>query len=376
MALARDRDGRPVLRYNPSRSQAVEENASIARAVEHSGKTDVQALERIAEQQRPIKSRTVALELPPTVLGQDGGVKSFGRIGAKVYAEKRPLVEDLRAIAEKNTDSIFVIRDEQQVAFLAEKNLAPPPTVRVLEVRDTPSLVEHLSIATKSSGKNGPKSVIFFGESEAHVKALTLDLAADSSPRFNRMASELGARPSVQTEKFSGIVASDLKGRPSVTRGVSDGVTGWFRDILGRSAEIRPKESWSQLAVKDMDSTSVATVMKKAGWNTGQYGIPTAIKITFDRSPFAGSEEIDVVAGFSDSAGETAKGILLGAHKDVISSVPARGTSLLEYFMTLRNNLKALPDGKLKRLLLVIHDEHSKVLFTWIYLKTGTEKNA
>src|SRR6266700_6848602 len=28
MALARDRDGRPVLRYNPSRSQAVEENAS------------------------------------------------------------------------------------------------------------------------------------------------------------------------------------------------------------------------------------------------------------------------------------------------------------------------------------------------------------
>ena len=153
---------------------------------------------------------------------------------------------------------------------------------------------------------------------------------------------------------------------------VSSVFSRWNR----RSAEIRPKESWSQLAVKDMDSTSVATVMKKAGWNTGQYGIPTAIKITFDRSPFAGSEEIDVVAGFSDSAGETAKGILLGAHKDVISSVPARGTSLLEYFMTLRNNLKALPDGKLKRLLLVIHDEHSKVLFTWIYLKTGTEKNA
>src|SRR5262249_37292891 len=149
-----------------------EENApEIARAVEHSGEKDTQAIERIAEQQHPIRDRSVALELPAKSVKPASEIEGFGRIGTKVYLEKKPLVDDLRAIAEKNTDSIFVTRDEQQVAYVAEKNLAPPPPVRVLEIRDTPSLVERLSIATKSPGKNGPKSVVFFGESEAHVKA-------------------------------------------------------------------------------------------------------------------------------------------------------------------------------------------------------------
>ena len=126
-----------MLRYNPTWSQAVEENASeIARAVEHTGETDVQAIERIAERQHALRDRTVALDLPQKITEPADGVEGFGRIGLKVYTGKKPLIDDLRAIAERNTDSVFVIRDEQQIAYLTEKNLAPPPLVKVLEVRD------------------------------------------------------------------------------------------------------------------------------------------------------------------------------------------------------------------------------------------------
>jgi hypothetical protein len=38
--------------------------------------------------------------------------------------------------------------------------------------------------------------------------------------------------------------------------------------------------------VKEMDSGSIEALMKKAEWNTEHDGLPTAIEITFDRSPF------------------------------------------------------------------------------------------
>lgn len=367
IALARDQDGHPVLRYNPAQSQSVEENASeIARTVERTSEIDIEDIKRIVQQKHPVRDGASALELPMKFAPDPGYVEGFGRIGSKFYNGKKPLIDDLRAIAEKNTDSVFVIRDEQQIAYLAAKNIAPPPLIRVLEVRDTPSLIERLSVVTKGPDKNRPKSIIFLGEPEAHVKALALDLQGDSFADTERLASELGRRPFANEKPFSGILGRDFKGRRSLITGISEGVKDWFHNILSRATETLPKKSWSNVNVTELDSRSIEAILKKADWNSSRDGLPTAIKITFDHNPFSGSKEIDILAGFRDLQGKAAKETLFKAHNEAVAFVPEKGGSIAEYFATLRSSLKELPQQSLKSLVLVVHDKESKALFTRI----------
>ena len=127
--LSQNPDGTRTLYYNPGLSDSVESHATdLARAVEHRGETDSAALEALVKEPSFLRTRADALELVSSA--ELSAKKPFGRLGRRPYFGKEPFVQDLRAIAEKNDCCIFVARDEQQTAYITEKNPhAPPPTL-------------------------------------------------------------------------------------------------------------------------------------------------------------------------------------------------------------------------------------------------------
>ena len=72
-----------------------------------------------------------------------------------------------------------------------------------------------------------------------------------------------------------------------------------------------------------------------------------------------------MIAGFEPGDGGAGRASLLTAHDQTVARASVTGASLGQYLMTVRNRVKEMSQGRLKRLILVAHDDkETRTLFT------------
>jgi hypothetical protein len=352
-----------VLRYNPSlRNEVAARATDLARAVEHGKVRDTAELAKLIAQPVTSRSRLAALEVPPRKPGEMAIRDRWrGQLGERVYAGKEPFVEDLRTLAAKNNCCIFVARDEQQVAFATKENPHPPPAALVFEIRDTPSLVEHLKLTLDKTEHRKP--IVFFNVTESHAQALSLALAEGPIENSKLVANLADMSGSNLSSRVDGIIQADLKGRPSLLRSLTGTVRAEAREMLARLGVLEPKETWLKAKVGRLDRATSETLAKTAGWDTTRDGVPTGMVISFvDEATTA--PEVAVVAGFERTRLAAGEASLEKAHQESLSAVTGTGGSIAQYVMTLRNDLRKIPDAQLKRLVVVARDKQTAVLLS------------
>jgi hypothetical protein len=355
LALA-DTPSGVVLRYHPSKTDIVLERAGdIARAVEHGQVKSTNDLSRLLEGTIGTRTRAVALQIPERA---SDARPSFGRLGARAYAEKKPFVEDLREIAAKNECCLFVARDEQQVAYIARKNPSPPPPALVTEARDTPSVS---SVLKGTSGRRG-KTIIFLDQPEAHVRALALDLTADApSPRgLMEFARSIRAKAA---DRIDAILGTDLRGEGVVIRASELEGNVDTRAALSRFAVPLSPQSWSQAQIRTLDQNVAETLVARARWDVTRDGVPTAVAVSLP-SPTSSPLDVTVVIGVERSNIGAAHTALLASHQDVVATAATRQATMAQYVMTMKTNLQRLSDLQIKRLLFVVQEGLTKALFS------------
>jgi hypothetical protein len=363
-------DGTVVVQYNPRLSEYVEAHANeLARKVEHGGERNAAALAKLAKDPVPVRSPAAALELkePPLSIGNKAG---FGRLGGRVYQEKKLFVDDLRAIAEKNDCCAFVARDEQEVAYMAKPNAKPPPAVVVYEFPDNISLIEYL-------GSGNRKPVIFLDQPQAHVEALGIALAdrATGTPDFAALAKIFGSEPK-GARGISVFSHVDLDGRRSLLRVAADSLSDGGRRLFEKLGTLHPKDVWKAAKVRTIDQPRLAEMVEAAGWDRGRDGIPTGIMVTLEPRPADAPFQAAIVAGYTETRFTAGTTELAAVNQKVLSTVSERGGTLGEYLMTVRNQLRAMPQSELQRLVLVVEDRETKVLVTRIELRAQNEPGA
>jgi len=376
ISLVTDSHGKVVrLRYNPSEADGVEAHASeLARAIEHRGVRDPAELAKLIEEPSTIRPPKEALGLNASA--NDPPRKEFGRLGKRVFAEKSDFVLGLRTLAETNSCCIYVARDAEQTAFVAEPNLHAPPPILTFEIRDTPSLVEHLALFSKRTGTQNERAVIFLDEPASHVKALTLGLSEGlHDPQATTiMAAALGESLSEEgPNTVSAIAQHDLEGRSSVMRTLRETIVGPGRDLLKRLGVIEPRDHWASASVAEVQKAELDAMIANAGWEDSRDGLPSAIKVSFGGGGNGNvPPDVSVVAGFGPEDAGKGKLSLMASHKEAIARIPPEGASTAQYLMTVRNNLQKLPPEQIRRILLVAHDEaEKKILFTLLQKTVG-----
>jgi len=339
-------NGEVVVRYNPNEKEAVESHASeIAREVEHRGERNADVLLKILETNAPVRARNAALEVTTADLEK----APYGRIGGRAYSSKQEFVAKLRHISETNDCCLFIAQDEGRTSYLVEKNPSPPPTVLSYESRDTSTLVGILGKRGKR-GATADKPVIFIDQPEAHVKALTTSINEDIE--IAGWLREPGS------SKNSGIVETDLRGRRSVLRVVAD-IKGSARELLERMGVVEPAETWRQAQAAELSGPELADILKAAGWNENRDGLPSAIKVTF--GGISDTPEMSIVAGLRD---KNAAAHVMSAHTEAAAEASRKGATIAKYLATIRNDLRALPDDQIKRLVTVVQAGEHRTLVT------------
>jgi hypothetical protein len=366
LALVDDGMGNLILRYNPVHAEAIESHASsLARAIEHRGERDTSALMKLVELPTRIRPRPEALQLPSTEpLREVATQKAFGRLGARVYQEKKAFVEDLRKLAEKNDCCVFVARDERQIAYVAEPHPNPPPGIRTIEIRDTPSLVDHLTLWSRRAGTREERAVIFFGEQEAHIQALSIGATGAPNARIATLVEAVGEAAKKAPGDVAGIMHSDLHGRRSVLRTLGDAIEARSRAVLELIGVRRPKQTWRRARVANLEGERLDQILRAADWNPSRDGLPTAISMSFTTGGSRIAPEVAVVAGFVEEGTAAGRVHLQSAHADALAAASIDGATLAQYLMTVRNQLRGVPDSQLRRLVMVVEDEQGRTLFT------------
>ena len=277
-----------------------------------------------------------------------------------MYETKEPFVEELRTIGEANPQTVFVARNKSGEAFIAEPNPKPPPSVRIVEVRDTVSMINRLGYYADRARAGPPQSIIFFGEPEAHVRALTLGLATPDAPPA-ALARELTNGNSA--ERVSGVLVADKRGKLTSLRTISESFGVLKRRIFERTAQVRPREAWARTTIESVESHQVGALLERAQWNVERDGTPTAVRLTLGRE--GGAPEVaDIVAGLADNNPEARVRVVRAAHEQAVGTVDQDGATLVQYIGELRAKLHNLSDEQLKRLIIVIHDGDEQILFT------------
>ncbi len=362
----------PVLRYNPSLADSVAEQATrLARAVEHGGLKDAARLQDIAGRPVSPRPRQQALDMPADgiAFGRDvraAGAEAWsGWIGKRRYTQRADMVEDIRGLAEANDCCVFVARNQQQQAYVARRNLSPPPGSRVAEVRDTASLRAHLA---EVSHGNGGKPVIFLGYSPAQVKALSTGLGVSTAPSV----------PSALKAMARWLGGGGSKGPPRPPRGA----TVAFPDPANRGSTLEllafkkgkpvsPRQSLRSLLrqgearrvtkVAEVEPAGVDAMLRNAGWNRQVDGLPAAVALTFS-APGKAGQRVNVVGGFATGDLAWGRQQLAGALDP--QRIGSRSGTVLQQLARLKNELHELMGPKLKRLLYVIRDREDEIIFS------------
>ncbi len=365
IALVETKEGF-VLKYNPTKHDAVSARAGdLARAVEHRQVEDVKRLAQIVDEPVAARSRLAALEMQSGAKSQNGK-RWAAQLGTRVYAEKKPFVEALRAMAEKNGCCAFAARDRNGFTYIAEQNSKPPPSVRVVEARDTPSVSMYVREA--SAKRSSP--IVFLDESPDHLRAVTMNLRTeDDGKRLENLASELGNRPprDLASSVPVSISYSDVEGRASsleareVTGNVRD--RGFFSRVAHWMGVVPSKQAWRQANVDVLDQTAVEAFVRRAGWEADRDGTPTAVVISFDEPGLSGTQSLHVVAGFDREQFQHGQDSLRAINQQSLNLAAERGAGILQYFMTVKNELRAQSAVRLKRLVFVVGEGETETVF-------------
>ncbi|HVT14660.1 MAG TPA: hypothetical protein VHQ90_00575 [Thermoanaerobaculia bacterium] len=356
-----------VLRYNPSRADSIAAKATdLARAVEYGKVRSTEQLARILEEPIEARPRRAALEIPAETTSPGASArfdKWAGRLGNRVYTERAAFVEDLRGMAETNECCVLVARDQQQSTFITEPNPTPPPAVlRVIEIRDTPSLNAYIRKAA-NSGESRP--MIFLDQPQDYVQALTLGLENRSSPPLSKLAQWLGLKGSRAAEQGLTITHFDLSGRPTSLR-LTDGASGGST-LLGRLATIlKRSQSWREAQVTELEPQTAEAYAQLAGWNTERDGVPAAVVVTFQ--PQGQRLDLGIVAGFEPGDLAAGQEKLRAVHQQSLADALAKDATVVQHFMTTKNELRSLSDLQIKRLMFVVKEGQTQTLISRLEL--------
>jgi hypothetical protein len=160
-----------------------------------------------------------------------------------------------------------------------------------------------------------------------------------------------GEQPS--SRRISGIMQPDLRGQRSVLRVWADTLKAQHSKLLERLGIVEPVQTWQRATVKSLDSRSVRDVVSAIGWNDATDGVPTAIKVSFETQE---TPDVSIVAGFESQDAPEGSVHLIDAHRDSISIASQKSGTLAQYMMTIKNQLRALPQARLRRLLLIVEE--------------------
>ncbi len=358
-----DAQGRAVLRYDAAHADAVRAHAGeLARAVEHEGVMESEALGRIAGEPAQVRSAAVALGQPagePVAIGTSPG---FGRIGGRGYAGKKAFVDEMRGLAAQNDCCVFVARDDNQLAYVTEINLKPPPLAIALEFRDTPSLTAQLVLLSKRAGRPDERAVIFLDAPPDHVQGLLRSMKSGPEDVSDLISLAEGLRSGAGNNErnVSAIVQRDLSGTPSWLRALGDTT----RELLGHAGMVRPREVWANAEMEVVDGAPLEGLLQKAAWDKGRDGLPTAIKVSFEPVAPYRSSSVSMVAGFDEQSLPEGSEALVDANRQARALALSRGASAAQYLTTVRAQLAGLPPDRLKRLLLIVEEDEARALFT------------
>jgi hypothetical protein len=360
-----------ILRYNPSEANQVESHASeLARGLEHQGIEDANGLNPILSEQIEVRPRPKALQLEGTFEGATEPPERWtASIGSRVYTGRESFVGDLRTIAEQNDCCVFIANGQGEVGYAVEKSLHPPPVSVAIEIRDTASLNEFVKAVSLRKAGQGPKEVVFFDVPASHVDAVALGVAkgfdeASAGGAFDvAFVKELAKGNSSHVDAIEAI---DLRGRPSLLKSLAEAVEAKGRELLTRMGVVESRVTWNAARVETLDAGGTEQLLHSAGWDTERDGFPTAVKLSFAGNG-SGSLPPDatLVAGFEQQGLPNAQR-LLGASEQARSAASSQGGSLAQYYLTVKNDLRQMPEVQVKRLLLVVHDGDTRVLFTWL----------
>lgn len=354
-----------VLQYNPAKASLVESHAAeLARAVEHQRVRDVNELSRIAlNTPQPVRARSVALELTPSIGAREAWT---AKLGERVYTNKVAFVDDLRSIAEKNDCCIFIAHDDNEVAFATEQNLKPPPATLVYEIRDTPSLDGFIKTASDRVGTKNERALIFFDTPEAHVRILGIGAEGTPELKLAGMADILGERTSGNVEsRLDGLAQRDLAGRKSLlqslTRVTESRVKALFARITARETAI----TWKSAEVNTLERQETERFVAGIGWDSSRDGSPTAIALRFRGNP--GKEpplDVAVVAGFRENDASAGQARLMTSHRNTLKIAAEKEASIAQYVMTVRNDLRQMPDIRMRRFSVVVKNGPTRSLMS------------
>lgn len=360
--LTIENDGRvAVVLYNPDQADAVETNAAaLAREIEHGRIDDPATLRQLIHDTRPVRTPRAAVELAAD--GTEPSPKTtFARIGERVYEGKIPFVEDLNEIAEQNDCCLFIAADEQQVSYVAQKNALAPPPVVTYEIRDTPSLVEHLR--ARAQGDNAAdKPIVFLDQPDAHVGALLMNLGEGDGGGgdISNLATLIAGEPP-DPPRTSGLVQNDFDGNRSVLN-VFVGTEGRRPvDLIPKLVRKQPRSAWVSATVTRLSREDISAILTTAGWNDARDGLPTAVKVSIGTGE---AQDISVVAGFEQTGGGSAEQNLLNANNYATGKAAEQAGSLSQYLLTIKSRLKTHSDARLRRLLMVVQESEGKTLLT------------
>ena len=354
----------PKVLYNPAKASLVEAHATeIARAIEHGHVTSGAQLEKIIVSAVPNRTRFEALGLPKAAAGAPD--RWSARLGNHLYTEanKPEFVSNLSGMAEKSACCEFVAYDDNGIAFATERSPHPPPLIVTYELRDTPSLAEHVEAAAKQG-----RPLIFLGASEDRVEALALQATVGNGKGrdLNEMAEWLGRQESgAKGPRVDGIAADDLTGNRGFLKGLADRFSAGAWELLTRLTMKEPAPSWTQAEVSRLEEGPARDLVRSIGWDPGKDGVPAAVMMKFSGGN-AGLPPVDVsvVAGFSDANLPIGRQNLYAIHEKNFALASARQESLFRYMLSMKKELTNLPGGRAERIAFLVRHGNNRQLLS------------
>jgi hypothetical protein len=353
------------VRYNPSKASLVEGHATeLARAVEHRHVNGVADLEKIASAPITPRTRTVALQLPRTIVPGSPSDAWSAKLGSHVYTQKTEFTGHLSVMAERSSCCEFIGYDDKGVAFATERSLKPPPASVIYELRDTPSLSSYVDTAAKKG-----RALIFLDTPEGHVEALRLQTASGKNGQnLREMAEWLGKqRPSADQPRFDGIAATDLNGEVGVLKTLANKAEAGARALLDRLTFREPATTWTEAQVRHLDASEAESVVNSIGWDLDKDGSPTGVMLSFNKANVNGPPiDISVIAGFQESQLTAGSAELNVIQQKAFQVAQAKRDSLARYALTVKRQMEQVSGVRAKRLAIVVREGKTKRLLTWL----------
>ncbi len=259
---------------------------------------DVAGLSKILAEGPPVQRlRTVALDLPRSSGAARVDDAWSARMGRRVYTEKSRFVDDFRLVAEKNDCCVFVTHDENEVAFVTEQNLKPPPRAIVHEIRDTPSMNEFLRGIASRTGTKGERPVVFFVWWDtpriAYIRISGINAAVRrlQTKRWPTWPKPWEAGDGRQRGKSrrGQLLLRDLEwaGIRAQIRSQRDRIQDQSAVQPYRFAGTGRSILWTRAEVSVLNRSSAERFVTGLGWESGRDGVPAAVSLKF--KPIASS---------------------------------------------------------------------------------------